>query len=64
MDIGGLYDLASIWVVGKYMRDGRGGSGVDRMIVYMLGTDLLARFGYCERGLTLKGRKSLRWHEG
>jgi hypothetical protein len=37
-DIGGLYDLASIWVRGKYMSDERVGNGVGRMIVYMLGT--------------------------
>ena len=37
-DIGGLYDLASIWVVGRYMNDERVGNGVGRMIVYMLGT--------------------------
>jgi hypothetical protein len=36
--IGGLYDLASISEVGKYMSDGRVGNGVGRMIVYMLGT--------------------------
>jgi hypothetical protein len=37
-DIGGLYDLASIWVRGRYMSDERVGNGVGRMIVYMLDT--------------------------
>jgi hypothetical protein len=36
--IGGLYDLASISEVGRYMSDGRVGNGVGRMIIYMLGT--------------------------
>jgi len=39
VDIGGLYDLASIWVKGRYMNGERGGNGVGRMIVYMLDTD-------------------------
>jgi len=59
----GLYDLASIWVKGRYMSDERVGNGVGRMIVYMLGTGCQL-FPGVDGGHTLKGRKSLRWHEG
>jgi hypothetical protein len=49
--IGGLYDLASISEVGRYMSDERVESGVGRMIVYMLGTrDQLIPAFRCERG--------------
>jgi hypothetical protein len=65
VDIGGLYDLASIWARGKYMSDERVGNGVGRMIVYMLGTrSQLIPASDVNEGHTLKGRKSLRWHEG
>jgi hypothetical protein len=36
--IGGLYDLASISEVGKYMSDERVGNEVGRMTICMLGT--------------------------
>lgn len=62
-DIGELYDLASTSGGGRCKSGGRVGSEVDKMIIYMLGTKGQMRTGASGRH-TLKGRKSLRWHEG
>ena len=45
------------------MSDARVGNEVGKMTIYMLGTKDQLRTGASGRH-TLKGRKSLRWHEG
>ena len=62
-DIGELFDLASTWGEGRCRSGERVGNEVGKMIIYMLGTKGQLREGASGRH-TLKGRKSLRWHEG